>query len=80
MIQVRQRFLHFFNDLIDGLNELNKGIKFDANTVCCFTYADDVLLLAKTEADMEDLHNFVHGWCRKWDLIINFSKTNAMQF
>ena len=73
-------FAFFINDLIDGLNELNKGIKFDANTVCCFTYADDVLLLAETEEDMQDLLNFVHEWCRKWRLIINFSKTNAMHF
>ena len=48
--------------------------------LCCLAYADYVLLLAESEYDMQNLLNFVNEWCRKWRLIINFSKTNAMHF
>ena len=73
-------FAFFINDLICGLNDLNKGVAFGENKLCCLAYADDVLLLAESENDMQDLLNFVNEWCRKWRLIINFSKTNAMHF
>ena len=73
-------FAFFINDLISGLKDLNKGVAFGDNKLCCLTYADDVLLLAENENDMQTLLNFVNDWCRKWRLIINFSKTKVMHF
>ena len=73
-------FAFFINDLIEGLKAMNKGIKFDESVLCILTYADDVLLLAENENDMQDLLNFVYEWCKKWRLQINFSKTNAIHF
>ena len=73
-------FAFFINDLIDGLNALNTGIRFNENVLCCLTYADDVLILAEDEKGMQDLLNFVNALCRIWRLKINFSKTNAIHF
>ena len=73
-------FAFFINDLISCLNNLNMGVTFGENKLCCLTYADDVLLLAESENDMQELLNFVNDWCRKWRLIINLSKSNAMHF
>ena len=70
----------FINDLISGLNNLTMDVTFGENKLCCLTYADDVLLLAESENDMQELLNFVNDWCRKWRLIINLSKSNAMHF
>ena len=66
------------NDLICGLNDRNYSVTFGENKLCCLTYADDVLLLAESENDMQDLLNFVNEWCRKWRLIVIFqNKCNA---
>ena len=58
-------FAFFINDLIEGLKAVNKGIKFNDNVLCCLTYADDVLILAENENDMQNLLNYVYDWCRK---------------
>ena len=73
-------FAFFVNDLICGVNYLNHDVTFCENKLCCLTYADDILLLAESENDMQDLLNFANEWCRKWQLMINFSKTNTMHF
>ena len=62
----------FINDLICGLNDRNCGVRFGENKLCCLTYADDVLHLAESEYDMQDLLTFVNDWCRKWRLIVIF--------
>ena len=71
-------FAFYINDLIEGLKTLNKGFRFIEHTLCCLTYADDVLVL--TENDMQGFLNFVYEWYRKWRLKLNFSKTNVMHF
>ena len=73
-------FAFFINDLICGLNGLNKGVTFGENKLLCLTYADDVLLLAESENDMQDLLNFVNEWCRKWRLIIIFFRNKCNAF
>ena len=73
-------FAFIINDLIEGLKAVNKGIKFNDNVLCCLTYADDVMILAENEKDLQNLLNYVYDWCRKWRLIINFSKTSVVHF
>ena len=70
-------FAFFINDLICGLIDLNKGVAFGENKLCCLAYADDVLLLAESENDMQDLLNFVNEWCRKWRHQFFQDKCNA---
>ena len=73
-------FAFFINNLICGLNDLNKGVAFGENKLCCLAYADDVLLLAESENDMQDLLTFVNEWSIKWRLIIIFSQDKCNAF
>ena len=41
-------------------------------------YADDIVCLAETEMDLQELLLIVETWCRKWRLEVNLSKTNVM--
>ena len=41
-------------------------------------YADDILLLAESESDLQALLFIVECWCKKWKLEFNFTNTNVM--
>ena len=41
-------------------------------------YADDIVLLATNETDLQFLLFIVEKWCSKWRLEVNLSKTNVM--
>jgi hypothetical protein len=41
-------------------------------------YADDIVLLAEKEEDLQALLFIVENWCKKWRLEVNLSKTNIM--
>ena len=41
-------------------------------------YADDLVLLAKNETDLQGLLFIVEEWCRKWRIEVNLTKTNIM--
>ena len=47
-------------------------------TINILLYADDIVLLAKNEEDLQDLLFIVEVWCKKWRLEINLTKTNIM--
>ncbi len=57
-------FALYVNDLITGLNSLQRGVQIDGDKVCCLMYADDMVLLAGSEDDMQVMLNFVHTWCK----------------
>ena len=46
--------------------------------VSCLLYADDIVLLADSETDLQALLNIVNVWCSKWRLEVNLLKTNIM--
>ena len=41
-------------------------------------YADDIVLFAENEEDMQALLLIVECWCKKWRLEVNLTKTNIM--
>ena len=41
-------------------------------------YADDIVLLAENEEDLQSLIFIVECWCKKWRLEVNLTKTNIM--
>jgi hypothetical protein len=73
-------FAFFINDLVEGLNTLNKGIYIDGTHVCCLLYADDILLLSENETDMQKMLDFLFEWCRKWRLKVNYTKSQSIHF
>ena len=72
-------FAIYINDLAEELKRSGVGVRLDGGfQVPCLFYADDIVLLAETEADLQDLLNIVNLWCSKWRLEVNLLKTNIM--
>jgi len=43
-------------------------------------YADDIILLADTPADLQTMINELSAYCKQWDLTVNTSKSKVMTF
>ena len=41
-------------------------------------YADDIVCLAESENDLQDILIIIENWCKKWRLEINLTKTNIL--
>ena len=70
----------YINDLALYLKSLGKGIKCDGDKVCILLYADDIVLLADTEQDLQFMLNALHDWCASNDIVINVRKSNVIHF
>lgn len=70
----------FINDLVDELKTLNVGIKIDEDLICVLLYADDVVLMAENESDLQVLLDVLSSWCSNNFLSINFEKSNIVHF
>ena len=73
-------FSLFINDLAVELKNLNIGIDINGKTVCTLFYADDIVLLAENEEDLQSLIEHVHKWCNKWKMFVNSDKTKVVHF
>ena len=71
-------FAIYINDLVAELKKTGCGIPIGLDLVCCLLYADDIVLLADDEAQLQALLNAVNSWCSKWRLEVNLLKTNVM--
>ena len=43
-------------------------------------YADDIILLAKSEEDLQDALSAMFHYCNKWKLQVNVKKTKIVVF
>ena len=43
-------------------------------------YADDIVLIAECEKDLQDMLHFVSDWCLQWKLNINVNKTQVVHY
>ena len=76
-------FCLFINSLVDHLNQLGIGggyiyIGVDINgtiILCTLLYADDIILIAKSEAELQSLLLALEEWCNLWQLYVNVDKT-----
>ena len=72
-------FAIYINDLAEELKGSGIGIEIGEELVLsCLLYADDIVLLADSETDLQALLNIVNVWCSKWRLEVNLLKTNVM--
>ena len=76
-------FAIFINDLAKELKQSNIGIKFNYEhdtsvLVNVLLYADDIVLIAADELELQSLIFIVETWCKKWRLELNLTKTNVM--
>ena len=74
-------FAIFINDLATEIKDSNIGVILEEGLLInILLYADDIVLLAETEEDMQSLLFMVECWCKKWRLEVNLMKTNIMHF
>ena len=67
--------------MIEHLKLLGLGINIGNNIkICILMYADDIILLANTEAELQSLLLALETWCKQWQLSVNIDKTNILHF
>ena len=80
-------FSIFINDLAEEIKNSAIGVKLhiediagniDVTVINILLYADDIVLFAETEEDLQSLLLIVQIWCEKWRLEVNLSKTNIL--
>ena len=71
-------FSLFFDSLSDEIKALGKGVPFDNEKLSILLYADDVVLLAESESDLQIMLDVLSNWCKKWRLDINDTKTQVI--
>ena len=78
-------FSIFINDLALEIKESNIGVNIEVEDIAenievivlnILLYADDIVLFAENEEDLQSLLFIVQIWCKKWRLEVNLSKTN----
>uniref|UniRef100_A0ABM0MRX3 RNA-directed DNA polymerase from mobile element jockey-like n=1 Tax=Saccoglossus kowalevskii TaxID=10224 RepID=A0ABM0MRX3_SACKO len=74
-------FSIFINDLAVEINLKQKGITLDNNVnVSILLYADDIVLLADNEIDMQMMLSHLNSWCEKWKIRVNNVKSKMLHF
>ena len=87
-------FAIYINDLAKEVKDSGIGVKLniddavgnidadidvtEVNIINILLYADDIVLLAENEPDLQFLLNIVEIWCEKWRLEVNLAKTNIL--
>ena len=72
-------FAIYINDLAEEIKASGIGLELDSDTFLnILLYADDIVLLAKNEEDLQFLLLIVENWCLKWRLEVNLTKTNIL--
>ena len=74
-----------FGEFIDGLIKevklLKKGIEIDSElNLSILAYADDIVLLANSAENLQDMLTVIDKWCHKWRVTVNTTKTKVMHF
>lgn len=70
----------FVNDLISDVKQLDKGIQLGNEKVSILVYADDIVILANTEEDLQCMMNKIADWGKKWRVKFSGSKSNVVHF
>ena len=74
-------FSLYINECIAVINGLNKGIPIGhGERVSVLAYADDLVLLAEREEDLQEMLQALSEWCEKWDLKVNKDKTKVIHY
>ena len=74
-----------FGEFIDGLIKevklLKKGIEIDSElNLSILAYADDIVLLANSAENLQDMLTVIDKWCQKWRVTVNTTKTKVLHF
>ena len=70
----------YINDLVTFLKSFDCGIELDGGKVCILLYADDVVILANNENEMQIISNALSMWCTENCTSTNTSKGKVVHF
>lgn len=70
----------YLNDLSEIFRQFGKGIVFENDTISHLLYADDLVLLADNEHDLQFLLDKLSIRCIQNKTTINANKTKVMHF
>lgn len=70
----------YINDLITHINSLGAGVEIGEEKIAIMLYADDLVLLAKDEQELQCLLGELSSWCDKNKLTINGDKSQVIHF
>ena len=73
-------FALFVNDLAIGIKDMHMGVPYGEDDISILLYADDIVILAENEENLQKMITHLENWCNKWRLKINYSKTNLIHF
>ena len=71
-------FAIFLDDLIKDIKSLNTGVNIDGGRLCILAYADDIVLVANTAEELQNMLNVLSTWCKNNDMVVNVNKTNIL--
>lgn len=70
----------YLNDLMVAINGLNCGVCYGDDSLSILAYADDIVLLAESENNLQAMLHTLEGWCKQWGLTINMDKSKIVHF
>ena len=59
-------FESFVNGLAEEIKHLNKGVDINDQNTSIVLYADDIVIVAKNESDLQCMIGHMYNWCFKW--------------
>ena len=73
-------FALFIDDLVDNLKSEHAGVTCGNTLISSLLYADDIVILAPNEGDLDKLIKVVESWCDRWSMNLNIAKTKVVHF
>ena len=73
-------FSLYVNDLVKTLKEKGPLLNIGGLLINILLYADDMVLMADNESDLQELLDILYDWCAKWRLSLNRDKTQIVHF
>ena len=73
-------FALYINDIEDCLESPTSGITLAHMRFLLLLYADDVVIFADSETELQSAINRLHAYCNRWKLQINLSKSYILVF
>ena len=74
------QFAIYANSLAEDIKSLGLGIKIGDTLICLLMYADDIVLIAESEKDLQLMLDKLTRWCSKWRMLLHTEKTQIVHF
>ena len=68
------------NKLAVQIKHLNAGIKVGDRIISILLFADDIVLLAENEENLQCMISELVKWCSQWRMVVNPEKTEVIHF